>query len=161
MSGFGQIYRDVIIETNGHIRIQSGGVMYDSQAVLDFLEKQPEVEVAEKFAQGPVMLQHDNRPAFPYLRGFDVTRADQVVPIDDFLVEGEIEDLDDDSILLSSSLASQVGAGMGSIVEVYTPLLLESSNRMKCFYRANCWLSAFTKPVGCNSTATPWFALCD
>lgn len=125
MGGFGEIYRDVIVKTNGHIRIQSGKVMYDSQAIIDYLERQPEVEAAEPYAQGPVMLQHGNRPAFPYLRGFDVTRPAQVVPIGDFLVAGNLDDLDDESILLSSSLASQVGAGMGSTVEVYTPLMLE------------------------------------
>lgn len=125
MGGFGEIYRDVIVNTNGHIRINSGKVMYNSQDIINYLERLPEVEAAEPYAQGPVMLQHGNRPAFPYLRGFDVTRAVQVVPIGDFLVEGNMDDLDDESILLSSSLASQVGAGMGSTVDVYTPLMLE------------------------------------
>ena len=38
---------------------------------------------------------------------------------------GDLDELDDDSVILSSQLALSVGARMGSVVEVYSPLLLE------------------------------------
>jgi lipoprotein-releasing system permease protein len=71
------------------------------------------------------MLQHGDRPTFPTVRGIDVDREGEVIPLDKFLIVGSISDLDDDSVLLSRSLAASIGAAMGVTVEVFTPLMLE------------------------------------
>lgn len=125
MGGFGQTYRDKIVLTNGHIRIESGEAIYDYQTVLDTVDGMAEVQGASPYAHGVVMLQHDNRPAFPAIRGIDVEREPSVVPMQDFLQLGSLDDLDDDSVLLSRALAASIGATLGSTVEVYTPLMLD------------------------------------
>ena len=125
MGGFGQTYREKIVETNGHLRIEYGNVMYDHEGVIADLAHVPEVRAAAPYALGFVMLQHGDRPTFPTIRGIDAEREPEVIPIDKFLILGTIDDLDDDSVLLSRSLASSVGATMGSTVEVFTPLMLE------------------------------------
>lgn len=125
MGGFGQIYREKIVETIGHIRIESGTVMYDYRKILDYLDKQPSVEGAAPYGNGIVMLQHKNRPAFPGIRGIDIEREKKVIPLEKFMWLGSVDDLDDDSVLLSKGLAASVGATLGSTVEVYTPLMLE------------------------------------
>jgi lipoprotein-releasing system permease protein len=71
------------------------------------------------------MLQAGNRPAFPFIRGIDVHAEKQVIPLEKFLQRGTTEDLDDDSVFLSSSLAMTVLAGVGDTVDLYTPLMLE------------------------------------
>ncbi len=124
MGGFGQTYREKIVQTNGHIRIESGEAIYDYQSVLDLVSGMEEVKGASPYAQGVVMLQHDNRPAFPVIRGIDVEREPSVVPMQDFLRLGSLDDLDDDSVLLSRALAASIGATLGSTIEVYTPLML-------------------------------------
>ena len=125
MGGFGRIYRDKIIETNGHIRIESGEVMYDYENILNFLLMRKEVAATSPYAHGVVMLQHKNRPAFPAIRSIDINRENPVVPIAKYIILGGIYDLDDDSVLLSSSLAASIGATLHSIVEVYTPLIID------------------------------------
>src|SRR5690606_18477752 len=65
------------------------------------------------------------RPAFPFIIGIDVFRGSQVVPLEDMMIVGSLEDLDDDSILLSAVIASQLGARVGDSVEIFTPLILE------------------------------------
>ena len=124
MGGFGRIYRDKIIETNGHIRIESGEVMYDYENILTLLSEKKEVAAASPYAHGVVMLQHKDRPAFPAIRSIDVNQENAVVPIGDYIILGGVSDLDDDSVLLSSSLASSIGATLHSTVEVYTPLII-------------------------------------
>src|SRR5690606_28543320 len=88
-------------------------------------EGHPAVAAAVPYAQGIVMLTYASRPAFPFIIGIDIHREDQVVPLTELMVAGDIDDLNDDSILLSGTLAANLGARTGQHVEVYTPLMLE------------------------------------
>ncbi len=128
MNGFGEQIRSTIVATNGDIRIESGQILYDWEPLLEDVAARDEVAGAAPYAQGIVMMQHSNRPAFPYIRGIDPVLERAVLPLDDFLVIGEWEDLYDDSVFLSEGLAHTVGVAPGETVEVYTPLMLE---RMK------------------------------
>lgn len=125
MGGFGAIYREKIVETNGHIRIESGRVLYGYERLLERVTSLPEVEVAEPYAQGVVMLQFQNRPAFPFIRGIDVGRDRHVVDVEPYIELGSLDALTDEGVLLSRNLASKIGASAGDTVEVYTPLMIE------------------------------------
>ncbi|HUL53970.1 MAG TPA: ABC transporter permease [Opitutaceae bacterium] len=125
MNGFGDEIREKIVETNGHVRVENGGIMYDQEAVMARIRGLPEVVAVAPYAQGMVMLQAGNRPSFPFIRGIDVAREQGVVPLTKFLVVGRVEDLDDDAVFLSSELAASLGARAGQSVDIYSPLLLE------------------------------------
>jgi lipoprotein-releasing system permease protein len=125
MNGFGDEIREKIVETNGHVRVENGGIMYDQEAVMTRIRGLPGVAAVAPYAQGMVMLQAGNRPSFPFIRGIDVEREQGVVPLAKFLLVGRVEDLDDDAIFLSSELAASLGARVGQKVDVYSPLLLE------------------------------------
>lgn len=129
MNGFGQEFRAKIVDTSGHIRVQTGDILYEPDRIIRQLEEMPEVAAAAPVAEGMVMLQVGNRPAFPMVRGIDVQRGERVVPMERFLVAGELADLDDDSIFISSELAMSVGARVGDQVDLYSPLLLEKLKR--------------------------------
>ncbi|HZL45708.1 MAG TPA: ABC transporter permease [Opitutaceae bacterium] len=127
MNGFGDEIRQKILETNGDVdvRAENGGIMYDQEAVMAKIRGLPEVAAVAPYAQGVVMLQAGNRPAFPFIRGIDVEHEQGVVPLAKFLLVGRVDDLDDDSVFLSSELAASMGARPGQKVDVYSPLLLE------------------------------------
>ena len=125
MGGFGMTYREMIVDTNGHLRIESGEVISDHEELLERLSSNPAVRAAAPYAIGVFMLQYENRPALPYLRGIDIDLEPEVIPVKSFMREGTLDDLDDDSVLLSRSLAASVGARRGSLVEVYSPLMIE------------------------------------
>jgi lipoprotein-releasing system permease protein len=125
MSGFGQIHREKIVETSGHLDIgEWGNAFYDQDRWLDHLNAMPEVEAAAPYATGVVMLQHLRVPAFPMIRGLD-PEAPEPVALSRILLRGSKDDLDDESIFLSVSLANQLGAYVGATVEVYSPLMIE------------------------------------
>jgi len=125
MNGFGVEIRQKIVETNGDVRVENGGIMYDQDAVMAKIRSLPGVVAVTPYAQGMVLLQAGNRPSFPVIHGMDVASAQRVVPLAKFLVVGRVEDLDDDSVFLSSGLAASLGARVGQKVDVYSPLLLE------------------------------------
>ena len=72
------------------------------------------------------MIQHQNRPQFPFVRGVDPSVQEEVLPIGKFLTIGNIDDFDDEGVFLGEGLAYSLKAGLGSVVEVFTPLMLEA-----------------------------------
>jgi lipoprotein-releasing system permease protein len=113
MNGFGVEIRQKIVETNGDVRVDNGGIMYDQEAVMAKIRGLPGVAAVAPYAQGMVMLQVGDRPSFPIIVGIDVKGGQRVVPLAKFLVAGRVEDLDDDSIFLSSELAASLRARVG------------------------------------------------
>jgi lipoprotein-releasing system permease protein len=129
MNGFGEEIRKNIVDTGGHVRIQSSQILENPGLILEQVRRMPEVAAAEPYAEGVVMLQHRNIPAFPFLRGVDIFNDAQVVPIGRHLLIGEMDDLDDGTALMGTQLAAAMGVGVGSVIEVYSPLMIEKLKR--------------------------------
>lgn len=128
MNGFGNEIRSKLIQTHGDFRLESGSIIDDYDELLETALAHPAVQTAAPFAQGIIMLQYNGHPAFPGIYGLDLDPSRQVIPMRDFMVTGSLEALNDESILVSSQLAASLGVTNGSILEVYTPLMIE---RMK------------------------------
>ncbi|RME72785.1 MAG: ABC transporter permease [Verrucomicrobia bacterium] len=133
MNGFGNQIRRMVVDTQGHVRVDTGGIIYHYNELREKVLAIEGVKAVAPFAQGMVMIQHANRPGFPVIQGIDPRHEAEVVPMERFLKSGALEDLDDDSILLSSGLAADLGARVGSEVEVYSPLVLEKLKRDEIF----------------------------
>jgi lipoprotein-releasing system permease protein len=125
MNGFGEGIRSRLVETQGDIRIRSDEVIYDWEEQSELLLSEEYVIGVAPFAEGVVMLQHGNRPQFPMIRGIDPIAELGVIPLQKFLTFGNLDEFDDDGVFLGEGLARTLKAGPGSVVEVFTPLMLE------------------------------------
>jgi len=125
MNGFGEGIRSRLVETQGDIRIRSSEVVYDWEEQTELLLAEDYVIGVAPFAEGVVMLQHENRPQFPMIRGIDPIAEQDVIPLQKFLTFGSLDDFDDDGVFLGEGLARTLKAGPGSVVEIFTPLMLE------------------------------------
>lgn len=125
MGGFGHEIRRMIVDTQGDVQVRGAGLITDADALQARLMKIPGVQATTPFAEGVVMLECERKPAFPGIQGVDVNRVESVIPLRNYVRLGSLDDLDDDSIILSAQLAISLGARLGSTVEVYSPLLLE------------------------------------
>lgn len=125
MNGFGEGIRSRLVETYGDIRIRSDEIIYDWESIIETLQAEDSVVAASPFAEGVVMLQHGNRPQFPMIRGVDPIAEEQVVDLSRFITLGDLNEFDDNGIFLGEGLAYTLQAGPGSVVEVFTPLMLE------------------------------------
>jgi len=125
MNGFGEGIRERLVRTQGDIRIRSNALIHDWETIMDQLSKEPEVVGVAPLAEGVVMLQHKNRPQFPMIRGIDPVAEETVIQLESFLTHGSMLDFDDDGVFLGEGLAQTLQAGPGSVVEVFTPLMLE------------------------------------
>ena len=128
MNGFVHDIRSSLAKTNGDVQIVSSHPIMDWESWVEDLEERPEVAAAAPLAYGVVMLQSVNRPLFPYVWGLDLEKGPDVLPFEEFLYSGTLDDLDDRSIFVSSGVSRELGLGVGSEVSVYTPLMLD---RMK------------------------------
>jgi len=131
MGGFGHQIQRMIIDTQGEIQIHARVLLDQSKAgaVEKVLGSTPAVEAFAPYAAGVVMLEHDSKPAFPLIQGFNYEQMRRVIPLERYLTDGTLDDLDDDSIILSSILARTLGVGVGDKVSVYSPLMMERIKR--------------------------------
>ncbi len=128
MGGFGYELRRMIVQTEGEVQVKSPhapGLIEDVPAVLALVRAVPGVAAATPYVAGPVMVLGRGRPAFPFFRGIELTTVEQVANLQRFVRVGRLDDLDDDSVILSSEVASQLGARLGDQIEIYSPLLIE------------------------------------
>ncbi len=127
MGGFGHQIERMIIDTQGEIQVKAHIPLDETHAaeVEKSLAENTDVAAFAPYAAGVIMLDNENHPAFPTIQGFDFERMKKVIPITRYLVAGSVDDLDDDSVILSSILARSIGADVGSRVSIYTPLMAE------------------------------------
>ncbi|MFT3868106.1 MAG: ABC transporter permease [Nibricoccus sp.] len=133
MGGFGHEIRRMIVDTEGEIQIKSGGIIMDYAEVLKKVQTVPGVVAATPTASGVVMIEYHNKPSYPAMRGLDLNNVEKVVELGKYVQLGSLDDLDDDSVILSSQLASSVGASVGSKIEVYSPLMIEKLKSDEAF----------------------------
>ena len=125
MGGFQQQIRRMIVDTGGDVQISASQPMLNAPEIMAEARKIPGVTGATQHAEGVVMILAGNKPSFPAIQGIDLAHVEEVVPLNQYLQLGTIDDLDDDSVILSRDLARSLGVGIGSRIELYTPLLLE------------------------------------
>jgi lipoprotein-releasing system permease protein len=133
MSGFEFEIRRMIVQTEGEVQIKSAGVIPDYPALVRRIEAVPAVAAATPTATGAVMVRLQNRAAYPFLRGLDLASVDRVVNLGAFVTVGSLADLDDDSVILSSQLARSLGATVGDLLQVYSPLVVEKYENGEIF----------------------------
>lgn len=124
MGGFGYQIREMITDTEGEIQIKAHESIADYRSAVKQIEAVPGVAAATPYAAGVLMVQYQNHPVFPQMRGLDLASINRVVPLGKFVRIGSLDDLDDDSVVLSGGLADALGVRLGAKVEIYTPLML-------------------------------------
>jgi lipoprotein-releasing system permease protein len=124
MGGFAYEIKHKIVDTEGDVQIKARGWIADAPAVMAKVEAVPGVAAATPYASDHVLIMFGGKSIYPELRGVDVATVGKVTPLDKYMLVGSLDDLDDDSIILSSQLAASIGASVGDTVDVYSPLTL-------------------------------------
>lgn len=138
MNGFGQNIRQHLAQTYGDINLSSETNWIEDwtelkDALVDRLEIEGiELEAIHPYIESMVMLQSEEQSAFPLLRGIQTHRQDgtelskeRLLFIQNFLVAGNYDALDETHLFLGEPLANQLNVQLGDSVLVYSPKLLE------------------------------------
>ena len=126
MDGFGSTYRQKMQQLAGDLRVEGVQLIRSPDNLLKKIKADPDVLAASPYGQGFMMIEHDRRPAFPIVRGIDPILEAQTIPYKDakLIKAGSLEMLDDEGVLLSTLLAQQIDAHVGSTIDIYTPLMI-------------------------------------
>jgi lipoprotein-releasing system permease protein len=125
MGGFGQVHRERIVDTSGHLDISEGGYPFsDAFELAERVADYPGVEHVMPYARGFVMARSANVPVFPAVYGMEYDK-EPVFAIHNYMVAGSIDELYDDTILISQSLSRSLGVWIGSQVEVFSPVMID------------------------------------
>ncbi len=125
MGGFRYEIREKIVNTEGEVQVKGQAGIADYPSIIRRVEAVPGVEAATPYAQGYVMIEFQRKPIFPALCGLDPSSVERVADLRSYVVAGSLDDLDDDSVILSSALAENLGANVGDKVEITSPLSYE------------------------------------
>src|SRR5262245_3136071 len=125
MGGFGYELRRMIVQTEGEIQVKSKVLIQDVAGLLATIRGTSGVTGASPYVTAPVMVLSAGHPDFPVFRGVDLDTVEKVADLQRFVRVGSLQDLDDDSVILSAEVAKRLGAGLGDSIEIYSPLLIE------------------------------------
>lgn len=128
MNGFSQEHRENIQRMYGHeiVRNINYRPLRDWKSVAEKLTDVPGVAAASPFAEGQVMVKYGNVPALPFVRGIHLDLEDKVIPVKKLIIEGSLDDLDDDRVILGDRLANVLGIReIGEKIEVYSPTMVD------------------------------------
>jgi lipoprotein-releasing system permease protein len=136
MGGFGYQMGRMIVETQGDIQVTASAPIDGNKAaqIEKVLASTPEVVASAPYAVGKVMIEYHKHADIPNIQGFSVEKMKKVLPLEKYIVAGSLEDLDDDSVILSSILARSIGADVGSMISVYSPLMMERITQNEILY---------------------------
>jgi lipoprotein-releasing system permease protein len=133
MSGFAFEIRHMIVDTEGEVQVKARGWISDYPAVVKQLESVPGIAAATPYALDPVMIKLGDKAAYPMLRGLDLGSVSRVTNLERYVVVGSLDDLDDDSVILSDQIAANIGANVGDKIEVYSPLIINKLSADELF----------------------------
>ncbi|MCX6955874.1 MAG: ABC transporter permease [Verrucomicrobia bacterium] len=135
MGGFGYEIRRMIVETEGEIDVKANGYLPEPAPVLAQITAAPGVAAATPYVKGVVLTMAAGRTAYPIFRGLDIGTVESVTNLGRFAnPPSSIANLDDDSVILSSQLATSLGAHVGDKIEIYSPLLIEKLKNDEVFF---------------------------
>ena len=127
MGGFETKIGEMTQDTQGDIQIRSEQTITNPAALRTVVEKVPGVVASTPFAAGFVMVMRDNFPAPAAIEGVDVDTVEKVVPLSKYIRIGSLNDLDDDSVILSYQLADTLRATIGTKVQLFSPLMFQQA----------------------------------
>ena len=133
MGGFGHELRRMIVQTEGEVQVKARAAIGEPGGLIDRIRAVPGVVAATPYVAGPVMVLAGGHPAFPIFRGLDLATVEEVANLQRFVRVGVLRNLDDDSVILSTEVARQLGAAPGDEITITSPLLIEKLNRDEIF----------------------------
>ena len=136
MTGFEETLRDRLLGINAHVAlVKSGDQLRDYDMLVQEVEKEQGVIAASPSIYGQVMLTSGPRVSGVVVRGIDPDRINQVVDIGRYIKQGTLQNLKQQQalqvgdrtvllpgVILGTRLANQLGAFVGSPIQVVSPL---------------------------------------
>lgn len=124
MTGFDEDLRDKIIGNYSHITITSYKGISDAEygGIVDSIVSNPHVQGISPYLQGQVLIKEGNRFFAVGLKGVEPSKEVNVTKINKYLIQGNINTLAENEIIIGKELAASLGLDLNSEILIYSPL---------------------------------------
>lgn len=132
MTGFGDLWREKILDFKPHITIAGGSgssrVIENEQWLCKQLEQVPGVKAAAPGLEMRVLVEHKRRVLAPLIIGTDPVRAQRIMKLSN-MTSGSFN-LEGDSVVIGIDLALALSIMVGDDLLVYSPMNLVSKDEV-------------------------------
>jgi lipoprotein-releasing system permease protein len=125
MTGFRERLDEKIIGFNAHITVSADEIIYDSDKLVEQIEKQPGVLAAEGVVRGPVLVEFDNRMAPAFITSAPEDGNNPVLPLKQFIKMGNYE-VRGDSVIVGREWSRRNSAFPGDQITIFGPAFIRS-----------------------------------
>ncbi len=124
MNGFQSEIRDRMLQMTAHATLlELDGSLADWQSIAERLQGHEDIVAQAPFVEGQVMLVKGKQVTGVMLRGIEPNLEGNVSSLEDFIVEGDINSLQDSqfNIFMGAELATYLGVSVGERITLITP----------------------------------------
>jgi lipoprotein-releasing system permease protein len=124
MNGFQSEIRDRMLQMTAHATLlELDGSLADWQSIAERLQGHEDIVAQAPFVEGQVMLVKGKQVTGVMLRGIEPNLEANVSSLEDFIVEGDINSLQDSqfNIFMGAELATYLGVSVGERITLITP----------------------------------------
>jgi len=123
MTGFDQDLRDKIVGNYSHITIASYKSIDNNEYanIIKKIASIKHIQGTSPYVQGQVLIKQGNKLLAVALKGIDPVTEKQVTQINKYLLEGNIDGLGEDGVIIGRELALYLGLGLNSNLTIYSP----------------------------------------
>jgi lipoprotein-releasing system permease protein len=125
MTGFRERLDEKIIGFNAHITVSADEIIYDSDKLVEQIEKQPGVLAADGVVRGPVLVEFDNRMAPAFITSAPEDGNNPVLPLKQFIKMGDYE-VRGDSVIVGREWSRRNSAFPGDQITIFGPAFIRS-----------------------------------
>jgi lipoprotein-releasing system permease protein len=113
MSGFSKDLHDKIIGNFSHLTISSDSAIDNPEAIINRLKSIPQIQGASSFIDGQALIREDERVFGVKIRGIEPNTVAKVSKIEDYLIYGDLSQLDYEGVIVGKELARFLGLDLG------------------------------------------------
>jgi len=121
MTGFGNNLREKIIGTTPHLMIEKETGVRNVDEIAKKVSALDGVEGTAPYIQGSSFLENEGQAMGVAVRGIDPKTEDRVTKVKQYLVKGDFNALDGDSVVIGSELAKFYGYELGDTITLISP----------------------------------------
>lgn len=121
MTGFGNNLREKIIGTTPHIMIEKETGLRDYQSIQSVLAEVDGINSSSPYVQGNIFLEESGQALNLAIRGILPEYEKKVTRVDQFLKEGDFENLTGNHVIIGSELSRYFGYTTGDTLTLIAP----------------------------------------
>ncbi len=118
MTGFGNNLREKIIGTTPHLMIEKEIGVKDYDALAQKIRDVEGVKGVSPYIQGNVFLESEGQAMGLIARGINPETEGQITKVKEYLKQGELSDLTEDTVIVGSELARYFGYQLGDSITI-------------------------------------------